>query len=213
MSKEKKDLEKKYGNKLMNTNGLYHLFDDKHNEIYINSETGKIDKRALYKTLVVLDDTVISEVIDDKNDTKFVVLDKKTLRCLYRTKSNINYLNESIVYDDLREKNGSINIISHTGKHLTKLKNIQNIYNIHSNYYIAKSEKMFNDKVLWYNKHSDKMEDLTEDKKYTINRESDKEIIILSMHGGKYSYSFETHKAFNVFTGKIEEDTQLFKIR
>ncbi|MBO5388505.1 MAG: hypothetical protein J6A59_10245 [Lachnospiraceae bacterium] len=210
-NKEKLDmLNMLYGGNVMCTNGLFHLLDDKHNEVYINSNTAELDRRGLYKTFVVMDKVVVSKVTNN-DKVNFVILDKDTLECVYKTKGNIFYINDYMVCD---KKDNVCTLISHTGKILGKIDNIKAVSNIKGSMYIASSTVMYNDRVLYYNKHKDELEDLTFDKNYLIHRldKHGTEVEVISMEGGKYIYDFETHLVKNKFTGKVEKDTNLWKV-
>ena len=199
-----------HGKNVMCTNGLFHILNDDHTEVYINRQTGDIDKRALYKTLVVLDKTIVARVINNKK-VNFVVLDKYNFKCLYKTKGNIYYINENLICDKL--DNDCI-AISHTGRTLGKLDNCNSINHILGSFYITSSDKMYNDKVLYYNKHKDELEDLTFGKEYLIHRldKQGTEVEVIQMYGGQYIYDFSTKIVKNKFTGKIEKETNLWKI-
>ena len=73
---------------------------------------------------------------------------------------------------------------------------------------------MYNDKVLYYNKHKDELEDLTFGKEYLIHRldKQGTEVEVIQMYGGQYIYDFSTKTVKNKFTGKIEKETNLWKI-
>lgn len=203
-------LKSTYGKDVMYTDGLYHIIDKDHNEIYINNKTLKLDNRALYNTLVVTDKVIIAKTVNSK-DTTYVILNKETFKCIYKTKGTIHYIDKNIVYDINKDK---CTIISHTGKKLAIIPNIDCIYNIHNNQYVVQSKTMFKDMVVYYNKHRDILENLTDGKDYLIHKvdSSENEVEIVNMSGGTYIYNFITRKFYNSFTQEIEEDTQLWKI-
>lgn len=203
-------LRKKYGDYVMCTNGLFHMFDKKHNELFINKHTGEIDRRGIYKTLVVLDNIVVAQVINSK-DIRYIILQKDTLKCIYKTNGNMYYIDKNMVCD---KKDNVCKLISHNGKHLATLEQTMCVRNIHGSMYLVQSSKMFNDKILHYNNHRDYFEDLTDDKEYVIHvsDKSDKEVEVILMDGGQYTYNFETKTVYNKFTNQLEENTNLWKI-
>lgn len=199
-----------HGGNVMCTNGLFHILNNDHNEIYIDKVTAELDKRGLYKTLVVMDNIIVSRVVNN-DKVNFVILNKEDLKCLYKTDGNIYYINENIVCD---KKDDGCTLISHNGKQLIKINKAVCVNHIHGSNYIVQTSLMFEDKVLYYNKHKDSIIDLTEDKRYTIhiNDKDSKKVEVISMEGGKYIYNFEKHECFNTFTNKVEEETHLWKL-
>lgn len=198
-----------YGPSVVCTDGLYHLYDKRHNEIYINRHNSELDKRGLYRTLVVLDDIVVSRVVNN-DKVNFVVLDKDSLRCIYKTSGDIFYANENLVYC---KKNNDCTLISHTGNILMKLKDTISVDHIYRKLYIVKSAKAYNDKILFYNERKDTLSDLTEGLEYIIHildKDSTK-IDILTNFGAQYIYNFKEHTCFNTFTNKLEWETQLWR--
>ena len=188
-----------YGKNVMCTNGLFHIMDDKHNEVYINRLDGTLDKRGLYNTLVVLDSIIVSKVVNN-NKLRFVVLNKNDLSCIYKTKGNIFYIDEDMLCDKYNDK---CTIISHTGKYTRQFDDAICINKIYKNFYLLSSTKMFSDKILMYNKHKDYVIDLTDDKRYTIHRIDDKDVEILPMSGNAYIYDFSTRQAYDKFNGGV----------
>lgn len=199
-----------HGENVMCTNGLFHILDDKHNEVYINNKTGELDKRALYKTVVVMDKIIVAKVVNNKQ-IKYVVLNKDNLDCTYKTDGTICYIDNNLIYDENKDM---CTVISHTGRILGKLNDIRSIKNAYGVMYIAQSSLMFSDKVLYYNFRQDTLEDLTEGKEYAIQfvDKDQNQIEVYNMFGGRYIYDFKTRKCLNKFTGKIEEETQLWKV-
>ena len=65
-----------HGVNVMYTRGLFHTIDKNHNEIYINPLTSELDKRGLYKTLVVMDNVIVAKVTNNTS-VNFVVLNKE----------------------------------------------------------------------------------------------------------------------------------------
>ena len=131
-----------YNGNVMYTNGLFHMYNNKHQEIYINKDTGELDKRALYETVVVLEHIVVSKVLNS-NKIKYVVLDKETLKCLYKTDGEIEYIDKNIICNYI---NDDCTIISPRGRVICKLYNTDDLVNIQDSLYIVNSMKMFKDK-------------------------------------------------------------------
>lgn len=196
-----------YGKNVMCTNGLFHIIDKEHNEIYINKDTGELDRRGKYRTEAVLNNAIIAEVINDKK-IKYVLLDKQTLKCMYKTTGKIIYVDKNIMFDT----NGLV--LSCNGKKLTTVDNIRSVVNMTGRYYLINSRNMYEDKVVMYVEHGDFVNDLTKDKKYAINKHmDDKSIVdILCMYGGRYQYNFSKHECINLFTMEREEDIQLWTL-
>lgn len=188
-----------YGKNVMCTNGLFHIMDDKHNEAYINKLDGTLDKRGLYNTLVVLNDIIVSKVVNN-NKLRFVVLNKNDLSCIYKTKGNIFYIDEDMLCDKYNEK---CTLISHTGKYTKQFDDAICINKIYKNFYLLSSTKMFSDKILMYNKHKDYVTDLTDNRRYTIHRVDEKEVEILPMSGNSYIYDFSSRQAYDEFNGEV----------
>lgn len=194
---------------IMCTDGLFHVFDSKHNELYINKLTSEIDKRGVYRTLVVLDNIVVSKVINNSK-VSFVVLDKTNLKCLYKTNGNMHYIDDNIVCD---KNDNSCVVISHTGKILCTFKSALALKNIYGNNYLLNVAEVYNDKILYYNPKADELTDLTEDSNYIIHVSSktESEVEVTSMIGGKYTYNFKDRILINDFTGKEEKAFRLWR--
>lgn len=199
-----------HGVNVMYTRGLFHTIDKNHNEIYINPITSELDKRGLYRTLVVMDNVVVAKVTNNTS-VNFVVLDKKNLDCLYKTKGVIHYIDENLLCDETKE--GCI-LISHNGKQLGDYDKAICINHIHGNKYVLTSDNMYQDKILFYNTKKDSINDLTEGKSYLIHiLDKDEAIVeVSSMAGVRYIYDFNKHECKNAFTNTIERETQLWKI-
>lgn len=198
-----------YGPSVVCTDGLFHLYDKNHNEIYINKSNSELDKRALYRTLVVMDEVIVARVTNSEK-VNFVVLDKASLKLIYKTDGDIYYISDKIVCD--KKENEGI-LISHKGKVLKRLPDIICVNHIYKKQYIVKSKKMYQDKVLYYNEYKDEIVDLTDGLEYMIHIENkdETEVKVISNFGAQYIYNFAEHKCFNTFTNKVEEETELWK--
>lgn len=195
-------LQSIYGGNVMCTDGLFHIMCDNHEEIYINSETEKLDGRCKYKTIVVFDKTIVAEVIDIPSTT-FVILAKNTLECIYQTSGYIKYIDNNLVCD---YKGNTVTLISNTGKVLCKLSG-NKVTRVYDSKYILSSNKSFDDRLLCYNVHRDSLQDITADKRYLLydNEQLVDTIEVVVMHGGKYYYNFKKHEVINQFTNEKEE--------
>ena len=204
------ELRKIYGNYIVCTNGLFHLIDDRHNETYINKFTYRPDMRGKYRTLAVLDNIVIAELIGGTR-VKYVIFDKQTLTILYKTFNEIRYIDKSILCDVC--KNMTI-IISHLGRKICTLPDITSLTALGDNKYLLKSIKPYGDRILYYDKQKANLIDLTEYRNYIINRieGSENQIEIIFMQGVTYIYDFETNICKNKFTGKEEYQTLLWRV-
>lgn len=207
-NKEKLDTFKMvYGKDLMCTDGLFHIYDKDHSEIYINPETGEVDNRGKYSTLIVYDKIIISAVLNSK-DVKYVVLSKKDLKCLYKSNNQMSHVDDFLTVDILVDKHGNhkMNIISHTGKILVQVE-AKEICNITDNIYLVRSDKSFNDLLIQYNQVRDCITKLTDKNKYLIykNQSLNSTVDIISMQGGRYQYDFKNNQCINQFTGEAEE--------
>lgn len=197
-----------HGKEVQCTDGLFHLYDSKHNEVYINQSDGAFDKRGIYNTLVVLDNVIVAKVVNNDN-IKFVVLTKDNLECVYKTKGNIFYIDKYLVCDKYKD---DCMLISHSGKHTWRYDNTICINKIFGNNYLVSSNNMFQDKILHYNKHKDTIRDTTANKRYAIHRINDSKISIVPMNGGKYTYDFETRICMDEFNDKQIDTVTLFCI-
>ena len=200
----------RYGKKVACTNGLFHIYDDLHNELYINPIDGIIDKRAKYRTIVVLEEIVVAEILTSKT-FKYVILRKSDLSIIYKTRGVIEYIDNNIMKCTDGE---DTMIISQHGKILTSIENVEKIKHLYGNNYLVNCSKMFSDKIVYYDRLRDTIVELTEDRNYSIfqTAEGEPEIEVTSMQGGKYLYNFETRVCFNCFTNREEKQTYLWRI-
>lgn len=195
------------GKNVLCTNGLFHVIDNNHNEIYINGNNGEIDKRGKYNTLVVMDNIIVARVVNDVK-LKFVILKKGNLELLYKTTGEIKYIDDRLIYDTRGV------LISHTGKELLSIDKLKEITKIYNNYYLVKTKELFGDKVIMYISKSDRIKDLTKGKGYFISQDNvNPEIIgIIDKNGGNHLYNFTNHQCTNRFTEEREEDIQLWTL-
>ena len=199
-----------FGINVMNTKGLYHIIDNEHQEIYINSYSRQIDKRGKYHTVVVMDDIVVSEVVT-KAKIKYVILNKYNLKSIYKTAGIIKYLDNNLLYSIYKNQ---VEIIAHNGKVLCKLYNVQDIIPLPYNRYLLKSKLAFADRIVYYDRYNVHLIDLTEDRQYIINAvgKNNNRLVVTFMHGGRYTYDFDTEECYNTFTEQLESNTFLWKI-
>lgn len=199
-----------HGVNVMYTRGLFHTIDKNHNEIYINPLTSELDKRGLYKTLVVMDNVIVAKVTNNTS-VNFVVLNKENLDCLYKTKGVIHYIDENLLCDKTKE---GCTLISHNGKQLESYDKAICVNHIHGNKYVLTSDNMYQDKILFYNAKKDYIDDLTEGKSYLIHiLDKDSAVVeVSSMTGVRYLYDFNKYECKNAFTNMVESETQLWKI-
>lgn len=196
-----------YGKNVLCTDGLFHIIDDNHKEIYINRNTGEIDKRGKYKTIAVFDNVILANVIGDRK-IRCVVLNKKNLECLYKTTEEIVYVDKNVMFD----RSGVV--LSHTGKTLIETDKIKDITSINDKYYVIQVDKMYSDKLIEYVKPVDKVVDLTCNGRYTLQtKDGNTNIIELTnMVGGKYSYDLTKQEYFDEFTLKNNGGIQLWNL-
>lgn len=196
-----------FGNDVACTNGLYHIYNKDHTEVYIDVSNKSIDKRCRYITIVVTDKVIVTNVIGI-NGLRAVILDKETLECLYKTNGKIQYLDKNMVYDVY---NGRTTFISHTGRELYSDNNIQSIEILGNNKYLLKSRNSFSDNILVYRSQLDVVISIAKNKRYLIYKSKKQKdaVEVVSMQGGKYIYKFKTNECINTFTDKIES-IQLF---
>ena len=149
-----------HGREITYTNGLFHSYDDRHRDAYINPSTGEFDRRGLYNTLVVMDNIVVAKVINNEK-IKFVVLTKSNLDCVYKTRGNIYYIDDNLVCDKFKEH---CLLISHTGKKTWKFRDTLCINKIKTkgNYYLVSSSEMYQDKLIAYYPQKDLIRNMTE---------------------------------------------------
>lgn len=204
-----KRIVKLYGPTVMSTNGLYHIYDKEHMERYINPNALSIDKRAKYKTVIVTDHIVVARVLTDKK-LHFVILNKNDLRLLYKISGFIAYIDENII---CYTSGSELTVVSHTGKKLYTMSGILYIRKLYNKRYLFKSYEMFSDNIVLYDRALDEFRVLTRDRYYNIIQDdSGKPIVSVDiMHGGKYTYNFETKACINEFTGQLEKQTYLWE--
>lgn len=198
-----------FGNNVVCTNGLYHIYNTDHTETYIDAKNKTVDKRCKYITIVVTDKVIATNVIGVQG-VRGVILDKENLECLYKTGGKLSYIDDNLMCDVFR---GRTTIISHTGRELCGLNNIQNIEVLGNNRYLVKSMNSFNDTILIYRRQLDMVISIAKNKRYLIYRsKKEKDAVeVVSMQGGKYIYKFKTNECINTFTDKIES-IQLFDL-
>ena len=195
-----------HGKDVICTDGLFHIFDSKHREVYINAANGELDKRGLYITLVVLDNIVVSIAVNS-SIIRFVVLNKQDLKCIYKTTGNIYFIDMNLVCDKHKKY---CTLISHSGKNIWRYTNTLRIDKLYKNIYLVKSYGIFEDKIISYSEHRDMIKNLTENKRYAIHTITDSKISIADMNGGNYTYDFDTQQCFDVFKDRQIDRTALF---
>lgn len=200
-----------YGDKVSCTKGLFHIYDENDGmEMYIEPNRYKLDKRGKYRTTAVLENTVVSQLLTSPT-IRYVILDKKTLELIFKTKGVVKVVSKQLI---LCKEDKVTKIISMNGKILFETTDDILVEPIGIRYYILKNKKMFSDHIAYYSEYSDTLSILSEDKNYDIQRiygvRHTIEVVI--MHGGRYRYSFDSHKCFNIFTMKEENSTFLWAI-
>ena len=153
-----------FGKNVVCTNGLYHIYNPDHSEVYIKHLDKEIDKRCRYSTLVVTDHMIVAKVLNSKS-VRYVALKKDTLECIYKTQGIIIYLDENLLYDVCGDK---ATIISHTGRILLTLSNVQNIEVLDNRRYLVKSKSSFSDTILIYRPQLDLILSIAKDRRYLI---------------------------------------------
>lgn len=199
-----------HGEKVMCTNGLFSMLDADHNEVYIDKITGEVDARAVYRTLVVLDNVVVARVIGNER-VNFVVLNKENLNTVYTTTGIMYYIDNNVVCD-FDDKNETCKLISHNGTVLANFEGTRSIKKIWHEYYTTQSVRMYSDLAFYYNKHRDSITLLNEEQRYSIVIVNDERGIVdvTPMGGITYNFNFDTREAQNKFTGK-KIQKQIFK--
>jgi len=195
-------VSKRYGSGVMYTDGLYHIMDKEHKEIYINPETMELDKRCKYKTIAVMSKIVVAKVIG-LADTKAVVLSKKDLSCIYKSSGRIVFLDEYMVCE-FSDK--TARIISHEGRLLKEIKGIKSIGSILEGIYLVKSRENYGDYLIEYNPRLDIIKELGRRKEHLMFRSnlSNTKVRILDKNGGKYIYDIVTRQCIDECTGENE---------
>ena len=219
-----------YGPDVVCTNGLFHIINDKHEEIYISNAKNELDKRTKYKTLEVLDNSIIA--LDLSSEGEFylgnnilkkpydisdsdeisrkttILMDKDTLEYKYKTPHIIKHIvNNTFLVSDTQNSA----IIDNNGKTKLKLENCGSLISIGNNLYICEGNTLFSDKlIIIYSRN--KVLDITKARSYRIKFIKDNRLRIELRSGGAYILDLKTKEYFNVFTGKIETNLNLFDI-
>lgn len=206
-----KAIQNIYGEKVICTNGLFHIFDEKENiEMYIEPNRYKLDKRGKYRTTAILDDIIVSQLMNSPT-IRFVILSKKTLELVFKTRGLIKVVSNQLI---LCKENTTTKIISKTGKILFETDDDILVEPIAQKYYIIKNKKMYSDHIAYYSEYSDALSILSADKHFDIQRlyglRHTIEVVI--MNGGRYRYNFDNHKCYNLFTMQEENSTFLWQI-
>lgn len=195
-----------YGGSVQCKNGLFYMNDKYGNQVFINNETAEIDRRAKYEIVNVYDKIVVASVKLDAT-VKSVILNKKDLEVLYRSMTPMDYVDKNLCFDI------SGVIFSHSFSKLELGDNIRSIVNITKNYYLVTCKSAYNDRIIWYNKHSDKFVDITKNKRYKITLlDNDCNLEVIDMNGGRYRYNFIKHDCYNEYTDEIDDTTQLWEL-
>lgn len=206
-----KAIRKIYGNKVQCTDGLFHIYDENENiEMYIEPNRYKLDKRAKYRTVAILDDIIISQILNSPT-IRFVILSKKTLELVFKTKGLIKVISKQIL---LCKEDNKTKLLSKTGKAIFETTDDILVEPIAIRYYIIKNKKMFSDHIAYYSEYNDALSILSEDKQYDIQRVYGQRhtVDVVIMHGGRYRYSFDDHRCYNIFTMQDENSTFLWAI-
>lgn len=200
------ELKKLYGDNVVSTDGLYHIICSDHSEVYINSQNGKLDTRAKYITIAVMQYIIVTKAIMSESNL-WVILDKNSLRTRYKTDTLLKYIDENIVYDY-----GNGTIISHTGRKMCRLDNVKEIIPLGNSKYLIKSVKTYDDKVAYYDREKASLVNMSGDKSCIIERDlKDSSILtIMLMSGVIYTYNLNTRVCKNNFTGKEEKGVILW---
>lgn len=200
-------LQVNFGNKVMLTNGLFHIFDNKHGELYINPETNSLDKRAIYETIVVTDKVIAARVKNSKVPM-CVILNKSNFKLLYKTVNEIAYLTPLMLVET-KDKSFA-QFISHTGKLLTRVQSALSLVDsIYKNMFIVHLQSPYSDKVMYYRERDDTLVDLVGSRRYIVNKQTEDTVQVTFMSGNSYTYNFRTHECINEFTG-IKEKVHLW---
>lgn len=205
-----KELRITYGEDVLYTNGLFHIIDNDHSELYINPVSRRIDNRGKYRTIAVLANVIIAEVLT-KSRIKYVVLSKFDLKALYKTNDIPEIVADNLICFYAKDK---VTILSHKGKRLCVEQNVIRVEHLAKNYYLLKSRLTFSDKVLYYDRHKGHLINLSEDRRYIVDKSVSQEetVEVTFMGGTRYTYSFKDEVCFNCFTSKVERQTFLWNI-
>lgn len=218
-----------YGPNVVCTNGLFHIIEDNHREIYITKDN-ELDRRTSYATLEVTDKSVLAidlskntepclgekliredaDITDLQLKMKGTVLliDKNTLDYKYKTTNQIEHIKNDIflVFD-----NSNSEVIDNNGKVMLKLDNFNSLLNIGNNLYICEGNTLFSDKLIIID-NKNRVLDITKTRSYRIKFLNNNRLRIELRSGGAYILDLKTKEYFNVFTGKIETNLNLFDI-
>lgn len=206
-----KDIRNIYGDKVICTNGLFHIYDENENiEMYIEPNRYKLDKRGKYRTTAILDDIIVSQLLNSPT-IRFVILRKSTLELIFKTKGMVKVISDRLI---LCKEDKVTKIISKTGKVLLETTDDIIVEPISIKYYIIKNKKMFSDHIAYYSEYNDTMSILSENKRYDIQKQYGvaHTVDVVIMHGGKYRYCFDSHICYNMFTMQEENSTFLWAI-
>jgi len=199
-----------YNNQVMCTNGLFHMYDKFRNEIYIDKSSGKMDNRARYKTIYVADKVVVADIINHEVD-EHVILDKESLQYIFKTKNKLK-VQDNLIYEANDKLNGEYRIFSDSGKSLVTYPNIISIEKAYKNIYIVKTQQMYEDRLIIFDRRTDSFKDLTENKRYVLVNRPAEYVEVHVMNGGVYNYSFYDQSCVNTFTNEEEKNIQLWSI-
>jgi len=194
----------------MCTNGLFHMYDKFRNEIYIDKSSGKMDNRARYKTIYVADKVVVADIINHEVD-EHVILDKESLQYIFKTKNKLK-VQDNLIYEANDKLNGEYRIFSDSGKSLVTYPNIISIEKAYKNIYIVKTQQMYEDRLIIFDRRTDSFKDLTENKRYVLVNRPAEYVEVHVMNGGVYNYSFYDQSCVNTFTNEEEKNIQLWSI-
>lgn len=201
------ELKRIYGDRVYCTDGLFFIAGENREETYIFRNTGRIDNRVKYQTIEILDNIVIAKTLGE--NTKYIVIDKMTLKYLFWTHGIIKAINKNIIYSLY---NNNLALISHNGKLLTRLKNVSYIEEVNSLIYLIKSSSAYNDKLIVYSDRHDDILDLTYNKNYNIVKIDSDTIEVAKLQGMKYTYKISSREFRNAFTDEVEPDTQIWSL-
>lgn len=205
-SKQLQELKKIYGDNVVCTNGLFHIICSDHSEVYLNSRNCKIDTRARYVTIAVMEYVVVTKaLVNDKSI--WLVLDKNNLRTRYRADSMLSCIDENIIYEI-----GTGTIISHLGKKICRLDSIKEVIPLRNNKYLVKSITTYGDKIVYYDRDKASLVNMSGDKSCIIERDlvNTSLLTIMLMSGVSYKYNLDTRICINTFTGKEEKGVILW---
>lgn len=217
-----------YGPNVVCTNGLFHIIDDNHKEMYISNINNELDKRTQYETILVTDKSILAIDLNSSEEPllgvstiqntisrtdktldtskRKILLDKNTLEYKYITNNNIKYIINDIY---LISNSKDSCIIDNNGKTRIELKNCNNIVDIGNNLYICESDTLFSDKLVII-KDKDRILDITKDRRYRLKSINKDKIRIDLRSGGAFILDLRTKQCLNTFTNKIESSISFF---